>query len=258
MSHYTKTFFLVFFCILITGFNIAQDNSIYDALLKDYVKNGLVDYEHLKSDVRLDNYLEQLSKTDPDKFPDKNSEMAFWINAYNAFTLKVVSENYPLRSITELNNGGKLLNDLPGKTVWDKKFITINDKKISLNYIENNMLRGKFNDPRIHFAIVCASISCPPLRPESYNSTNLVKQLNDQAKIFFNDTTRNSFNLKGRVANLSHVLDWFGKDFGNNDKEKLIFVSFFLFKEISNEIVIHTSEWSIKYKDYNWGLNSIR
>lgn len=253
--HLSLSLFLILISLLFARLSYSQDNSIYDSLLKDYIKNGLVDYEHLKDDARLDTYLVQLSETDPKKFQDKNSEMAFWINSYNAFTLKIICENYPVKSITDLNNGGKLLNGLTGKTVWDKSFITINGRKISLNYIENNILRQKFNDPRIHFAIVCASISCPPIRPEAYSAAILSSQLNDHAKEFFNDTTRNSFNAEKRIANLSHVLDWFGKDFGKNDKEKLLFVSTFLPKEISTDINNHASEWTINYKNYDWGLN---
>ncbi len=165
----TKNYFICFITsfllFVVTKDVYAQDHQLFTDILQKYVLNGLVDYKNLKNDNRLDKYLSQLSNTDPDKLKG-NEKLAFWINAYNAFTLQIVIENYPIESITDLNTGGKIIAYLLGDTVWDKEFITINNKKYSLNDIEHKILR-KMNEPRIHFAIVCASISCPELLNEA-------------------------------------------------------------------------------------------
>ncbi len=233
--------------------NCAQNNDIYNQLLKKYVKNGLVNYKQLKKDKRLDEYTDILSKTNPTDF-SHNQKLAFWINAYNAFTLKVVAENYPIESITELHTGGKIIGYLLGKTVWDKKFIIINKKKYSLNDIEHKILR-KMNDPRIHFAIVCASISCPELRNEAYEAKKIDNQLSEQTKLFINDSTRNYFDVQHKRAHISKIFSWFGKDFGSSDKNILRFISKYLPGEISKNIIANINDWDISYNDYNWNLN---
>ncbi|NCQ19483.1 MAG: DUF547 domain-containing protein, partial [Ignavibacteria bacterium] len=114
---------------------MAQSHQLFTEILNQHVKNGLVDYKNLKKDSRLEKYLVQLSNTEPEKL-SRNEKLAFWINAYNAFTLQVIVENYPVESITDLNTGGKIIGYLFGKTVWDKEFILINKKKYSLGDIE--------------------------------------------------------------------------------------------------------------------------
>jgi len=251
------------FRIIITSFllialntNCAQNNSIYNQLLKEYVKDGLVNYKELKNDKRLDDYLETISKTNPSNFK-KNKKLAFWINAYNAFTLKVVAENYPIESITELHTGGRIIGYLLGKTVWDKKFIIINKKKYSLNHIEHKILR-KMNDPRIHFAIVCASISCPVLRDEAYVAEKINEQLTEQTTLFFNDATRNYFDVKNRKAHISKIFSWFSEDFGDSDENILKFIAKYLPEQISKNITSNINDWDVTYNDYNWNLNDLK
>lgn len=230
-----------------------QENHLYTSLLKKYLKNGFVDYENLKEDKRFNQYLEKLLLTDPDELTRKE-KLAFWINAYNAFTLQIVCKNYPIESITDLNTGGKIISYVFSKTVWDTEYLIINNKKYSLNDIEHNILR-KMNEPRIHFAIVCASISCPKLRNEAYVSGKIESQLNDQANLFINDTTKNSFDLKSRKAELSKIFDWFEEDFGNTDEKVLKFIADYLPKILKNDINENSEKWEIDYKEYNWKLN---
>jgi len=244
------------FLLIALSINCAQNNNIYNQLLKKYVKNGLVNYKQLKNDKELDNYLELLSKTNPSNF-SKKQKLAFWINTYNAFTLKVVAENYPIESITELHTGGKIIGYLLGKTVWDKQFITINKKEYSLNDIEHKILR-KMNEPRIHFAIVCASISCPALRDEAYDAKKIDAQLNEQTKLFINDATRNYFDVQHKRAHISKIFSWFGKDFGSSDENILRFIAKYLPEEISQNISNNISDWDIEYNDYNWNLNDLK
>ncbi len=248
-------YFLLASFLFVSG-AFAQQHRLFTDVLNKYVKNGLVNYKELKKDKRLDDYLTQLKNTVPEQL-SINEKLAFWINSYNAFTLQVISENYPIESINELHTGGRIIGHILGKTVWDKEFITINNKKYSLNDIEHKILR-KVDEPRIHFAIVCASISCPALLNEAFEPDKIVTQLQSQAIEFINDNSRNSFDLKNRKAYLSKIFDWFDEDFGDSEKEVLKYVSQFIPENISKDIKNNLSEWEISYKDYDWNLNKIK
>jgi hypothetical protein len=235
---------------------MAQQHSLFADILNKHVKNGLVNYKELKKDKRLDAYLKQLTNTVPEKL-GRNEKLAFWINAYNAFTLQVIVENYPIESINELHTGGRIIGHILGKTVWDKEFITINSKKYSLNDIEHKILR-KMDEPRIHFAIVCASISCPALRNESFEAGKIEQQLQEEAIKFLNDKDRNDFDVTRKTASLSKIFDWFEEDFGSNDEEVLNYTAQFLNVDVAKNIKSNLTKWKIVYKDYNWDLNEIK
>ncbi len=243
--------------IIILSINLAaQDHKLFTDILKNNVEDGLVNYKSLLQNKSFNIYIEQLSSTNPEEL-NRNEKLAFWINAYNAFTLQIILENYPVESITDLHTGGKVIGFLLGKTVWDKEFITINNREYSLNFIEHEILR-KMNESRIHFAIVCASISCPELRNEAYEADNLLEQIEDQTKIFLNDNSRNSFTLKKREANISEIFNWFEKDFGSSDENVLKFISSYLPEKIAKNMRTEFSEWDIAYKNYNWNLNETK
>ena len=231
------------------------DNSLFTGLLKEYVKDGLVDYKNLKSDARLDEYIDQLSKTNPKEFKTIDDIKAFWINAYNAYTLKFILEEYPVESINDLHWGGLYLGSILGTTVWDDDKVVINNKKLSLNNIEHDTLRKAIGDERVHFALVCASISCPNLRIEAYGGFKLNEQLDEEARYFFNDETKNRFDPETKTAHLSKILDWYDDDFGNNSQEILQYISKYLSEDLANEINANISEWQIEYLNYNWDLN---
>lgn len=256
----TKNYFVCIFTsilIFVIAKDVsAQDHQLFTDILQKYVVNGLVDYKNLKNDNRLDKYLLQLSNTDPDKL-NGDEKLAFWINAYNAFTLQIVTENYPIESITDLNTGGKIIAYLLGDTVWDKEFITINNKKYSLNDIEHKILR-KMDEPRIHFSIVCASISCPELLNEAFESNTLETQLELQTRKFLNDKSRNDFDLKNRQAYISEIFNWFDDDFGDSDENVLMFISKYVPENTSQDIKSNVTEWNISYNDYNWNLNELK
>jgi hypothetical protein len=251
--------FVITLCVLITlAQNKNEQHLLFTQILNDYVRNGLVNYKKLKDDNRLDIYLMQLKNTDPDNLPTDEDKLAFWINAYNAFTLKFIVEEYPVESINDLHWGGLYLGSLLGTTVWDDEKIVINGMRLSLNNIEHDIARKKFNEERIHFAMVCASYSCPPLRNEAFEGFKLDEQLNEQAQLFFNDETKNNFDLKTRTANLSKILDWYSSDFGRDDESILLYVSQFLDRGIADDIRKNTSLWEIDYLSYNWDLNEIK
>lgn len=231
----------------------AQEHKLFTEILQEHVKDGLVDYENLTEDDRLEEYLDQLSKVNPEKL-NHEQKLAFWINVYNAFTLYVIAENYPLGSITDLHTGGRIIGYLLGQTVWDKEFIKINGTNINLNDIEHEILRN-MDEPRIHFAIVCASISCPELRNEAFEAAEIEKQLEEQAERFINDSSRNLFDMMNREAEISEIFNWFEEDFGDNEEEVLLFTAHYLPKEIADDIMNNLTEWGVSYMDYDWGLN---
>jgi hypothetical protein len=253
-----KKFIIIFLYLIIISIESSAQNihQVYDELLTQYVEDGLVDYENLKDDNRLQKYLDNLSKINPDTLENDMEKMTFWINAYNAFTLEVIVDNYPLESINDLNWGGMAIAQLLGKTVWHEKFITINDKEFSLNDIEHGTLRKDFNDPRIHFALVCAALSCPKLRSEAYTADKLDNQLQEQGKLFLNNQEKNHFNLETKTAHLSRYFDWYKDDFGKNDEEVLLYIIEYLNdQEVVKSIKEDPETWTIEFIPYNWCLN---
>jgi len=233
-------------------------NIDFTIVLQNYNHSGLVDYSKLKKDKLFKYYLMELIKTNPDTLNSKNEKLAFWINAYNAFTIERILSSYPIESINDLHRGGRILAHIFGTTVWDEKFIVINKKKYSLNDTEHEIIRKQFKDPRVHFALVCASISCPQLRSEAYEGYKLESQLDEQARIFFTDSTKNKFDIKNRVAYLSKILDWYESDFADNDKQLLKFVSRYVQTDLRKDIQSNIDSWKIEYLDYNWDLNDYK
>ena len=206
----------------------------FSEFLSAYVSNnGNVNYKAIKNNPEaLNNYLDHLSNSSPNNSWSKNQTLAYWINTYNAFTIKLIIDHYPIKSIKDI------------KKPWDQKFIPIKGELLSLNYIEHHILR-KMDEPRIHFAIVCASYSCPKLQNKAFTAKNLNEQLNQATKGFLNDLERNF--ISENKLELSKIFKWFEKDF--EQKGTLID---FLNKYASTHISKHAK---ISYKDYNWSLN---
>jgi len=225
------------------GNSSAVDDSIYAALLSKYVSGSSVDYSGLKTEEgSLDAYLDILAGADPEALPEKD-RLAYYINAYNAWTLKLILDNYPVASIKDI---GPFWS-----SPWKIEFARIGDKKVSLDYIENEALRPQFKDPRIHFAINCASKSCPPLRNEPYVGGRIDAQLDDAAGRFINDGKSNY--LKEKTLYLSKVFDWYSEDFGGEDGA-LAFIRKYAQGDLALRLA--TSEKpEIAYLDYDWSLN---
>jgi len=248
----------LFLTVLIFLFStpiLADSHTPFTDLLQKYVQNGHVKYSVLCKDPRFTSYITQLSQTNPGTISDPKEELAFWINAYNAFTLKVICDHYPVKSINELHTGGLIIGTMIKGTIWEKKFFKINGEEMSLNYIEHEIVRKKFPDPRAHFALVCASTSCPTLRSEAYEGSKLDQQLEDQGRIFFGDKSRNFFEVDRKTAHLNKILDWYSKDFGASKPEVLLFVSRFLPDDLAAAMKADPEKWKITYTDYSWALN---
>lgn len=236
---------------------LTTDNShfLFTEILREYVRDGRVNYAELRSDRRLGEYLQQLAATNPDTIADNRAQLAFWMNAYNAYTIKVICDNYPVKSINDLHTGGLIVGTVLKKTIWDKELAVVNGKRLSLNQIEHEIIRKRFNEPRIHFALVCAAKSCPPLRSEAFIGERLNEQLDDQGRVFFSQIDKNHFDPEKKIAHLSKIMDWYEGDFGKSDEEVLLHVSQFLSEELAASIAADPKKWRIKYTDYDWSLN---
>ncbi len=212
------------------------DHSSWDRLLQKHVSTkGNVNYEGFKKDqMALDAYLTSLSKTKPEVSWSRNEEMAYWINAYNAFTVKLMLNHYPLESILSVN-GGK---------AWDLKFIEIKGEKYSLNNIEHDILRKNYADPRIHFAVNCASISCPKLFNTAFFAEGLEEKLEKAAKEFINNSSKNS--VTANQAQVSKLFEWYKDDFTKSGS-----VADYLNKYSTTKLTTD----KISFKEYNWNIN---
>lgn len=208
-------------------------HAAFDVLLKKYVSNtGKVNYKGLKNDkAALETYIQTLSSNTPTEKWSKPEKIAYWVNAYNALTLKWVADNYPLSSIQKLDNG---------KT-WDVKRFKLGNTTYSLNDIENTILRP-MGDARIHFVINCAAKSCPPLANQAITSQNLQTFLESRTKRFINDPQANV--LKGKDIKISKIFEWYAQDFYNIPD----FINRYAISKIPNNSVLN-------YTEYNWSLN---
>ncbi|NER14761.1 DUF547 domain-containing protein [Leptobacterium flavescens] len=212
----------------------AFNHNIWDNLLQKHVSDaGNVDYQGFRRDkVMLNVYLKELAENLPQDSWTREDKLAYWINVYNAYTVKLILDNYPVKSIKDIKNP------------WDIRFFKLGKKWYNLNEVEHQILR-KMNEPRIHFAIVCASISCPKLENHAFTASKLEEQLTKATRGFLADHNRNVITEKN--LKLSKIFRWFAKDFKQNGS----LVSF-LNDYVDIEIAKNAR---ISYNDYDWNLN---
>ena len=235
------TLLFILLCLNTTyGQTVKRENlhSIWNSLLQKHVStDGFVDYKNFKtSEKYLDSYINTLQKaySTIDSFSN-DEKLAYWINAYNALTIDLILKNYPIKSIKDI------------KKPWNERLWKFGDKWINLNEIEHKILR-KMNEPRIHFAINCASISCPNLLNEAFTAENLETQLAEVTKTFLEDQTKNI--IAEKKLQLSKIFKWFAKDF-KTEGSLIDFLNLYATIEISKKA-------KISYLDYDWGLNESR
>ena len=236
-----KQFILALFLLALPAFAFDHSHQVYDTILKKYVLNGKVDYKSLKNETNLKLYLDSLSAISVAEYNgySKEQKLAFLINAYNAFTIQLILDNYPLKSIRNIG----ILPLAP----WKKEFFKLLGEERSLGWIEHEKLRKDFEEPRIHFAIVCASIGCPPLISEAYIPEKLESQFQSIKNNFLNDTSKNRYDVESNTLYLSSIFDWFKEDF--TKKGSLID---FIQPSLKVKIGINPK---IKYTYYDWNLN---
>jgi hypothetical protein len=228
------------------------DHSTWDALLKKYVdQSGMVNYAAWKansSDMQaLDDYLNHLSAASFTGPANQNASLAFWINAYNAVTVKGILREYPTTSIR--NHTARVF----GYNIWKDLQLVVSGKPYSLEQIEHEVLR-KMGEPRIHFAIVCASIGCPRLLNEAYVSEKLELQLAENARAFFANPRNFRYDPTQHTIDLSSILDWFGEDFGRNLTEQLRRIAPYL-PDVPSQQLAESGAARVSYLDYDWNLN---
>ncbi len=221
-------------------------HDLWNSLLKKNVStSGKVNYKGFITDsVKLNTYLKLLSLHKPDeKSWAANEQKTFWINAYNAFTVKLIIDNYPVKSINDIVvKRGVTANVSP----WDIKFIKIENESYSLNTIEHEKLRKAFGDPRFHFVLVCAAKSCPILLNEAYTADKLEIQLETQTKLFLNDKIKNM--VSPNSLKLSKLFEWYASDFKTEKTTLIDFLNKYSKTKINPKV-------SISYIEYSWDLN---
>jgi hypothetical protein len=246
-----KAYILIIFSLTIAPLASATtvDYSKFEQVLKAYVDDqGLVDYNAMAKDIRFQAFIESLESVNI-KEMTSNGQLAFWINAYNAVTIDKVIKWKPRKSVRETL--------IPG--IWTStKFFTSREhlvagRQMSQDDIEHEILRKQFKDPRIHFAIVCASLSCPPLARFAFTAENVQRQLDAETRKYINSDRGVRIDDDANTLYLSKLFDWFASDFKNNSGSVLDFVKGYL-----NESAVAFLERKPKigYIHYNWALNA--
>lgn len=228
---------LLLFLICFSFSSVAQekfDHSVFNTLLQTYVSDdGNVNYDEFKNDKKLlTNYISSLSENIPrDDWP-KEDKLAYWINTYNAMTIDLILKNHPINSIKDIKNP------------WKQSLWKLGGKWYNLDEIEHQIIR-KMNEPRIHFALVCAAKSCPKLYNKAFTAGRLDKDLTKLTKAFLKDTSKNT--ITGDNIKLSKIFKWFAQDFKQNG-------SLIDFLNQYSDIKI-SKKAKKSFMDYNWDLN---
>ncbi len=217
----------------------------FNRLLGNYVHNHLVDYEAWfanQDDAKaMGRYVEQLSALDPADWP-RDAALAYWINLYNAVTLRLILDNYPLDSIKDIGGFMK-------KSPWKRELVTVAGRKLTLNNIENDIIRPDFGDARIHFALNCASIGCPPLSDETFAAERLSEQLDAACRVALN---RDQWvRVDGEKLKLTKIFDWYGDDFEKGGGSVLQFIRRYRTEAMPQGDV------EIDFMSYDWSLNIV-
>jgi hypothetical protein len=210
----------------------AISHSTFNTLLiKHVTKNGVVNYKGFKNDhSKLKTYINTLKNNSPKPSWSRNESLTYWINLYNALTIDLLLDNYPIQSITKIDKA------------WDTKILTIDSQDYTLNDIENKVIRPTFNEPRIHFAVNCGAKSCPKLLNEAFVAEKLESQLEKQTTSFINNSSQNVITASN--AQISKIFEWYASDFGN--------IVYFLNKYSMTKI---NTDAKIGYLEYEWALN---
>ena len=244
---------LVLICLSGMGAAIppaAPDTAAFDAILKRYVEeNGTVRYGALRADLApLSRFVEQIGAVSPDShpslFPSRSHRLAYWINTYNALVLWAMAKDYPEKKTRLGSQAGQ-------DQFFHKTLFKTGGRSRTLDDIETNAIRKQFKEPRIHFAIVCASKSCPWLAREAFTAELLEEQLNRRAKLFLNQTPNVRIEIGRREVMLSQIFDWYRQDFGPSQEAVLSFIA----KYRPDGALLRQGTWKISYFEYDWRIN---
>lgn len=234
-----KRVILIFIVLTASASITGQNIKVYEALLKTYVTaDGKLDYKGLrKSKAVLDLYLKQLEQTIPTEKWSSKKAKAFWINAYNAYSIKLIIDSYPLKKLTDIT--------IKGKNAWKIPFARIGNTNYSLDYIEHRILRRWHDDPRIHVGMNAGSLSGPRFPNYAFTADNIDDKLEQLMKAFINDVSKNKISLT--KVEVSKVFEWYQEDF-TIENTLIDYIN-----KYSNSIVNDNA--IISYLPYDWTLN---
>lgn len=230
------------------------DHTAWQTFLDQYLVSDsasgihLVRYRKAKQDQAEENlskYISQLQSTSISEY-NRSQQKAFWINLYNAATVRLILQNYPIDSITDVKFGFFSFGP------WDEKLLKVEGKKLSLNDIEHGILRPVWNDERIHYAVNCASLGCPNLASQAYTAENTDQQLEQGAKEYIHHPR--GFRWDGEDIVLSKIYKWYGVDFGSDEREILNYLKPYL--PTADQTRLERFKGDIDY-EYDWALNQV-
>ena len=230
-----------------TAAEFDQTHALFTGVLTNFVKDALVNYTALKAHPQdLNRYLDQIdavSKTEFKKWSEPQ-QIAFLSNAYNAYTLRLIIDHYPLKSIKDI---GSIFSG-----PWDQPVVKLFGETIDLKTVEHKILRKEYAEPRVHFVLVCAARGCPPLRREAYVGARLEEQLVDQAKQFLATREKNRVEASERTVYLSPIFKWYGSDF--EKKSGSVLGALKPYWPSKSGAAVY-EDFKIRYTDYDWSLN---
>ena len=231
------------------------DHHGFDGLLREHVVRGMVDYDAFAGSAGFARYLGQLSAFDPAGL-SRDDRLAFWINAYNAYTIQLVNSHRERRSIRNIN---KSFGFVRAYGPWRQKLAMVGGRAYSLDEIEQDIIRPQFGEPRIHFALVCAAMGCPPLRSEAYTGVRLAEQLEDQARRFILEApTKNRVDVATRTVFVSPIFIEFRdyiKDFGGTTQSVGHFLARYHPPGAARDLLL-SGNYTMEKTSYDWQLNS--
>ena len=227
----------------------APDHGPWSAMLGAYVTNGMVDYDAFRRDPRFKAYLATLNRTNPAQL-ERADRLAYWINVYNAYTIELINTRNERGSIRNIN---KVLG-ITTRSPWAERIVQAGGRTLTLDDVEHEIIRKEFRDPRIHVALVCAAIGCPPLRSEAFTGAQLDAQLDDQARRFLAQRTKNRVDVAMRTVYGSPIFTWYRVDFGDD----LAGVGAFWARYVDDEAaraLLRSGQFRWVDTDYDWSLN---
>lgn len=229
------------------------DHAVLDRLLQEHVSDdGLVNYTAFSDAPQFDAYLASLAEADLDDMTE-NERLSLWINAYNAYTIALINRHGERESIRNIN---RILGLLPGKGPWKERFATVAGRTYTLDEIEHQIIRERYDDPRIHFALVCAAMSCPPLRQEAYVGGRLDEQLDDQGRRFLAASPDlNRIDASDGTVHLSPIFDWYREDFPQGTTDLGRFLAQY-FPPGPERSLLESGRFEVRHTDYDWSLNA--
>jgi hypothetical protein len=245
---------MLVFALLSANNPVAPDVAAFDRILKRYVlDDGTVKYAALKAGLDpLTRFVQQIEAVSPEShpsfFPSRSHKLAYWLNTYNALVLWAMANEYPEKK--------DRLNSLIGRyRFFMRTNFKTGGRDFSLNDIETSEIRKRFREPRIHFAIVCASRGCPWLSRDAYTGEHLEEQLEARASLFLNQTRNVRVNSAQREVSLSQIFQWYQQDFGGSAEEILAFIGKY---RTVDGAELRRGKWKIRYIEYDWGINEAK